>query len=183
VTAARLDAVIALDEGRFGLKTWVRRRWCLRGERPPWVVSDTYEWVWVYVAVEPTTGRCVVCYLPGVDSACFACFLQAVADAGAGQRVGVVLDNAPSHTSGAVAWPANLVPLPLPPYSPELNPVEPVFRVLRQALANRVFADLAALEAALTEALRPYWDEPPRLQRLTGFPWWVEAAADMVTPS
>jgi transposase len=183
LSAAGLDAAIALDEGRFGLKTWVRRRWCLRGERPPWVVSDAYEWVWVYVAVEPTTGRCVVCYLPGVDSACLASFLQAVAAAFPGQRVGVVLDNAPSHTSGAVAWPAHLVPLRLPPYSPELNPVEPVFRLLRQALANRVFADLAALEEALTEALRAYWDEPPRLQRLTGFPWWVDGTTSIATSS
>lgn len=49
--------VLALDEGRFGLKTWLRRRWCPRGVRPPWIVEEAYEWLWLYVAVEPTTGR------------------------------------------------------------------------------------------------------------------------------
>ena len=172
---------MALDEGRFGLKPWLRRRWCPAGVRPPWVVAEAYEWVWVHVAVEPTTGRCVVLYLPALDGACCQVFLRAVAEAFPGQRVGVVLDNAPGHTSGAVAWPETLVPLPLPPYSPELNPAEQLFRVLRQALANRVFADLTELEAALTEALRAYWDEPPRLRRLTAYPWWADGAAGIAT--
>jgi hypothetical protein len=34
--------------------------------RPPWLVDDEDEWFWLSVAVEPTTGRCVVCYLPRV---------------------------------------------------------------------------------------------------------------------
>jgi transposase len=146
-------------------------------------VAEAYEWVWAYVAVEPRTGRSVVLSLPGLDGACFAAFLRAVAEAFGDQRVGVVLDNAPGHTSGGVAWPETLVPLHLPAYSPELNPAEPVFRALRAALANAVFATVTELEAALTAALRPYWDEPARLQRLTGFPWWVEAAQSIATSS
>jgi len=45
--------VLALDEARFGLKSWHRRRWCPCGHRPPWVVQDRYEWFWLYAAVEP----------------------------------------------------------------------------------------------------------------------------------
>jgi hypothetical protein len=174
---------VAFDQGRFGLKTWLRRRWCPVGARPPWVVADEYEWVWVHTAVEPTTGRSVVLYLPGVDGACCEVALRALAAAFPGQRVGVVLDNAPGHTSRGVAWPESLGPLHLPPSSPELNPAEPIFRVLRETLANEVFADLAELEAALTDALRPYWDDPPRLQRLTAFPWWVQALDSITTSS
>ena len=65
------------------------------------------------------------------------------------------------------------MPLPLPPYSPELNPVEVLFQQLPARLSNRIFADLAALEAAITDALQPFWDEPARLQHLTGFAWWL----------
>jgi transposase len=110
----------------------------------------------------------------------FARFLAEFAREAAGRRVGLVLDGAGSHRA-AIAWPARLAPLALPPYSPELNPAEQVFRALRAKLANRVFEDLAELEAAVTEELRPFWDQPATLQRLTGYPWWTRAVATLPT--
>jgi len=44
-------------------------------------------------------------------------------------------------------------------------------------LANRIFANLDELDVALTAALREFWDDPPALQRLTGYPWWLDAIA------
>lgn len=95
--------------------------------------------------------------------------------------MGLVLDGAGSHRA-AIAWPAHVAPLPLPPYSPELNPAEQVFRCLRAELANRVFADLAALEAAITEQLRGFWDRPATLRRLTASPWWLQGTGTMPLP-
>ena len=63
--------VLALDEARFGLKSWHRRRWCPCGHRPPWVVQDRYEWLWLYAAVEPATGESCCLYLPYLDAGCF----------------------------------------------------------------------------------------------------------------
>ncbi len=37
LNAAGVAQAWAFDEGRFGLKVWLRRRWCPYGERPPWV--------------------------------------------------------------------------------------------------------------------------------------------------
>jgi transposase len=179
LTAQAVQAVWAFDEGRFGLKVWLRRRWCPRGVRPPWVVADAYMWVWVYLAVEPLTGACVCLLLPGVDSACLQVFIDVFAAAVTGQRVGVVLDNAGSHQATHLTWPDHLVRLPLPPYSPELNPVERVFQHLRARLANQIFADLPALEAALSAALQQFWHAPPLMQGLTGYPWWLAAAERM----
>jgi hypothetical protein len=65
---------VALDEGRFGLITWLRRRWCPLGERPPWIVQDEYEWLWLYAAVEPTTGTGVFLLLPTVEGQCLSLF-------------------------------------------------------------------------------------------------------------
>jgi hypothetical protein len=42
-------------------------------------VDDQYEWFWLSAAVEPATGRCVCCYLPGVTKEWFARFLVEVA--------------------------------------------------------------------------------------------------------
>ena len=69
----------------------------------------------------------------------------------------------------------------MPPYSPELNPAERWFEALRRIFANAIFDTLDDLEAALTEALRPYWQNPARLQRLVGYPWWCGAMTGLDT--
>lgn len=173
-----MQRVWAFDEGRFGLRVGLRKRWCPRGVRPPWVVHDRYEWLWLYAAVEPATGQSVFLLLPRVTKEWFARFLAAFAREVGGRRVGLVLDGSGAHRAD-IPWPDNLVPLPLPRYSPELNPAEQVFRVLRPKLANRIFPTLAELEAAITEHLRPYWDQPALVQRLTGYPWWTAAVDTM----
>jgi transposase len=178
VAEAGVARVWAFDEGRFGLRVWLRRRWCPYGVRPPWLVDDRYEWVWLYAAVEPATGASFFLLLPGVNKAWFACFLAAFAEETGGARVGLVRDGAPSHRA-AIPWPEGLVPLSLPPYSPELNPAEQIFRVLRARLSNRIFEDLAELEVALTEQLQTFWDRPATLQQLTNYPWWSAAVATM----
>lgn len=66
-----VERASALDEARFGLKSWYRRRWCPRGIRPPWVVEDRYEWLWRYAAAEPCSGQSFFLLLPGLDSRCF----------------------------------------------------------------------------------------------------------------
>lgn len=108
----------------------------------------------------------------------FGLFLAEFGNEVAGRRVGLVLDGSGSHRAG-LEWPPEVVPVALPPYSPELNPAEQVFRALRAKLANRVFEDLAELEAALTERLRAFWDEPATLKRLTAYPWWTAATASL----
>jgi transposase len=178
MSRARTTQVWAFDEGRFGLRVGLRKRWCPRGVRPPWRVHDRYEWRWLYAAVEPATGRSFFLLLPRVTKEWFGRFLEAFAQETAGARVGLVLDGSGSHRAD-LPWPDHLVPLPLPPYSPELNPAEQIFRVLRPKLANRIFETVAELEDAIAAHLQPYWDQPALLQRLTGYSWWVAATITM----
>jgi transposase len=161
-----------MDEARFGLKSWHRRRWCPRGRRPPWVVEDRYEWLWLYAAVEPCSGQSFFLLLPCLDSRCFALFVKGLRRRYRRHRVGVVLDNSPSHTSHRVAWPRHMLPLRLPPYSPELNPVERFFKELRRRLANRIFASLESLERVVIRTLHHWQDSPRALSQLTFYPWW-----------
>jgi hypothetical protein len=173
---------VAFDEGRFGLKMWFRRRWCTCGHRPPWIVNDRYEWVWVYIAVTPQSGECCCLLLPHVDATCLNLFLTTMREEWPDERIGIVLDGAGSHRGEKVVWPEGIVPLPLPPYSPELNPAEQFFRHLRQRLANEVFATMEALKDALTRELQRLWEHPKVVTRMTNYPWWRDGSK-AITPS
>lgn len=41
------QAAGAMDEGRFGLTVWFRRRGCPDRVRPVWEVEDHPEWRWL----------------------------------------------------------------------------------------------------------------------------------------
>ena len=177
-----------MDEARFGLKTWFRRRWCPSGFRSPWPHPSLprkgrhrYEWLWLYAAVEPATGESLTLYMPHLDGVCLQVFLEQLRQAFPEDPVLVVLDRAGSHVSGQVEWPAGMAPLLLPARSPELDPAERWFGELRGPLANTAFESLAALEAELTEALRPYWEDVSRLAQLTGYAWWTATTGSMLT--
>jgi DDE superfamily endonuclease len=148
---------VAFDEGRFGLITWLRGRWCPLGERPPPIVQDEYEWLWLYAAVEPTTGTGVFLLVPTLEGHCLELFLPHLRRELGKGPIGVVLDRSGSHRSGQVRWPVGMHPLYLPPDSPELNPAEQVFRHIRKHLSNPVFTTLDELQNALITELQQEW--------------------------
>lgn len=146
-------------------------------------MEDRYEWLWLYAAVEPASGESFYLYLPRLDGACFETFLWELSKAYPGEQIVLVLDGAPGHRSGRVSWPEGMEALPLPPYSPELNPVERLFEELRAGLSNMVFGSVEAMMETLTGVLKPYWKTPPALARLTGYGWWLEGIPNMQTSS
>ncbi len=178
MSETQLTQVWAFDEGRFGLRVGLRKRWCPCGVRPPWLVHDRYEWLWLYAAVEPATGKAFFLLLPRVTKEWFGRFLERFAQEVGDARVGLVLDGSGSHRA-AIPWPDQIVPLLLPRYSPELNPAEQLFRVLRPKLANHIFATLTELETTITAHLQPYWEQPALVQQLTGYPWWIATVNTM----
>ena len=82
-----------------------------------------YEWSWLYAAVEPESGESFCSYISHVDGEFLQAFLKELGEAYLEEHLVVVMDNAPSHRSGAIALPENMSLLKLPSYSPELNPV------------------------------------------------------------
>lgn len=138
-------------------------------------MRHAYKWTYLYAALDPISGESSCLYLPGMDGPCLEAFLEHLGEAYADYQLLVVLDGAPSHTSGQITLPENVRLLRLPAYSPELNPVERWFQEFRRALSNKIFESIELLQEALTKELEPYWQDPERLRSLTGFSWWVEA--------
>jgi transposase len=84
----------------------------------------------------------------------------------------LVLDGAGWHGASALTVPDNLTLLPLPSYSPELNPVENVWEYLRQnKLSLTVWPDYDAIVAACCEAWNMLMSTPDRLASITRREW------------
>ncbi|MBD3184743.1 hypothetical protein GF312_20850, partial [Candidatus Poribacteria bacterium] len=64
--------------------------------------------------------------------------------------------------------------IPLPAYSPELNPVERFFQELRRKIANRIFDSLEELEDTLSEALEEYFHDAEKVRELCAYPWFIK---------
>jgi len=155
------------DESRFGLHTQSRRCWALRGQRVVLAREQRYEWEYVYGAVEVVEGLAQFQFLPSVSLELSRGFLHQIAQSDPQAEHVVIWDQAGFHPRpGDASLPARIHLLPLPPYSPELNPVEGLWDQTQDVTCNRHFADLDQLEEALTHALRPFWETPTRVLSL-----------------
>jgi transposase len=80
----------------------------------------------------------------------------------------LVLDQAGWHTMGRLRLPENLSLLPLPPKSPELNPLENVWQSLRQnKLSNRIFDGYQAIVTAACDAWNSLIADPARITSIS----------------
>lgn len=103
-------------------------------------------------------------------------FLDEVAERHPNERIVMVLNGAGWHQSQSLTLPANLRLLKLPPYSPELNPVEHLWDNLREkSFHNRVFDSLDALEGHLETALRDMETNHQRVHSIVAWPWIIKA--------
>jgi transposase len=84
-----------------------------------------------------------------------------------------VLDNGAFHKAKALRWPPNVAPVFLPPYSPELNPMERVWRDLKDRLADSVVQTLDELSETVCRLIQGY--SQTALQSLAGYAYFVQA--------
>ena len=89
-----------------------------------------------------------------------------------GQDLVLIWDGAPGQRAVQRQGVKGVWPVSLPAASPQLNPVESVWRILRKRLANRIFESLEALQEAVIEELRVCWQQPEVVISLTAYPWW-----------
>jgi transposase len=145
-----------MDEARFGQQGTVTDVWAKRGSRPRAVRQTRYEWVYLYAAVEPATGESAALVAPNVNTGTMNAFLRILdAERRAGEHFVLVMDRAGWHKAKGLALPDGITVLLLPPYSPELNPVENLWHYLRSHyLSNRTYDDYDALLGAGTDAYR-----------------------------
>ena len=161
------------DEHRYGLLPVGRRCWTLRGLRPTVPYQTKYEWGYLHSALEVDGDHAAefLC-LPSVSLAMSHLFLEQLAARDPAAEHVVIWDPAGFHPDPKRhPVPAGIHLVPLPPYSPELNPVEIIGDLIKDRIANTLWPTLEALEESLGEELRPIYQSATRVRDLVSHPW------------
>ncbi len=166
-----------MDEARVGQKGRTGHRWWLRGERPRGLCDRRFESTYIFGAVRPATGDGIALILPTVSTETTQILLdEFAARLAADAQAVLVLDGAGWHASGDLVVPDRVSLVTLPPYVPELNPVERVWLYLRERfLSHCVFATYDDLVQACADAWRALTTDT--LRSLTAYPWLKEISS------
>jgi transposase len=164
------------DEARFGRISDVRRCWAPFPVRPLCRAMLTHEYTYAYGAVDVVSGEFDSLILPHVNTDCTQLFLNEVAARHPEHHIIMVLDGAGWHRSIALKVPSNMRLLSLPPYAPELNPVEHLWDELREKyFHNKAFDSIEALEDQLEIGLIAIEHDQPRVQSIVAWDWIINA--------
>lgn len=164
----------------MGLRLPTPRRLTGFGVKPTLPLAPLYQYYWLYAAVEPATGEHFWLEMPRLDHLCFGAFLRELAREYATSLNVLVLDNAPAHIAGDLAVPENVVLLYLPPYSPELNPVERLWQDLKAQIDvfdTAVRTRLEVLRDHVAEIICRY--TPEAIASLTGYTYLLDAVESL----
>ena len=165
------------DEHRIGLKPISRRLWVEEGEQPLAVVNWKREWLWLYAFVQPQTGETYWWILPYVNTQLFSRVLKDFAQhfgVGKNKRIILPLDQAGWHISQQLEVPEGIHLLPLPPYSPELQPAERLWPLVDEPLANEAFETIAEVEHLVEQRCLRLLSQHQLIRGLTFYYWWPE---------
>jgi len=133
------------------------------------------EFRYFYAAMGPQDGTLDWMVCDSMKTEEMSRFLSQVGLAHPRHHVVMVLDGASSHRALALEIPENISLIRLPPYSPELNPVEILWHELREKhCSNRVFDTLAAVQTAVEEGMRLFAANTDAVTRLSAWQWILE---------
>ena len=125
-----------------------------KGVRRSAPVNPSYQNFYVYSGVSPLTGEAFSLFLPWVNTKMTNLYLAEMSAAFPDKKIMLIWDQAGWHKSTSLKVPENIVLKSLPPYSPELNPVEKLWQWLKKHVCrNRLLAYMDDLMNILAEAL------------------------------
>jgi len=161
------------DEMRVGQQGTTTRMWSKKGTRPIAIKQLQFTNAFVYGAVCPNQNTASSIIMPFVGTEAMQIHVNEISKkVPAGRHAIVVFDQAAWHTTKKLIQPKNVSFLPLPPYSPELNPVEQVWQFLRQHyLSNRVFDGYEDIISACVDAWNNFLDIPNKVNELCSRSW------------
>lgn len=158
------------DEAGFGRINTPKSCWCPKGQRPAVPCHHIREYMYAYGAVEPLSGDNFFLAMPFCNTVCMNLFLKELSKVYPDDMILLCVDGAAWHKSGALSIPGNIELFFIPPYTPEMNPIEQIWKELRQVgFRNEIFASLEKVVDRLCDTIRGL--TKATVQSITGRQW------------
>lgn len=152
--------VLFFDESRFGTHSKIGHGWFKKGTRPRIKVKLGYQNFYLYSAVDHKGGESYSLIMENVNTDCMNVYLQALSTEYSLDKIALIVDGAGWHKSKRLIIPSNIKLIYLPPYSPELNPVERLWLYIKNnILKNKVYKSIDDLEVSLCDFLKSITQE------------------------
>ena len=161
------------DEARFGRISEARRRcWAPFPQRPHAARQVVRQYVYAVAAVSPLDGRLCSLVLPWMNAQTMSLFLRHAARSFAPEHCVMFLDQAGWHLAAELRVPRRIHLCSLPAHSPELNPVEGLWKHIRQNYFGQSALDsLQEVEERLCRAFHALDQQPEVIKSLCGYGW------------
>lgn len=161
------------DEAGFGRINKPKPCWCPKGFRPSVPCHHIREFRYAFGAVEPLNGKNFFLTMPFCNTNCTNVFLDQLSKQYPDDFILLVCDGAAWHRSKALVVPENIKLLSIPPYTPEMNPIEQIWKQIRSmGFKNEVFNTLADVVDRLCETICNLTEE--MVQSITGRDWIIQ---------
>ena len=161
------------DEAGFGRINKPKYCWCEKGVRPSVPCHHIREYYYAFGAVEPLTGESFFLVLPRCNSSCMNTFLCDLSKEYQDDVILLCCDGAAWHKSGALNIPENIELFYIPPYTPEMNPIEQIWKEIRKrGFRNEVFASLNKVLDRLCDTICTLTNEA--ILSITGRNWIIK---------
>lgn len=142
------------DEAGFGRINKPKYCWCEGGVRPSVPCHHIREYRYAYGAVEPLTGESFFLIMPYCNTDCMNVFLEEISKAYPKDKIILVCDGAVWHKSTSLKIPENIEIIYIPPYTPEMNPIEQIWKEIRKCgFKNEVFQTLEKVVDRLCDTI------------------------------
>jgi hypothetical protein len=162
------------DEARVGQKGSLSYVWAPVGSRPAMVRDNRHDTAYIFGAICPARGVGAAIITPGVNTECMNLHLEEISSQiTPGAVAALICDGAGWHQSGGeLRVPDNIVLIALPPYAPELNPMENVWEYLRaNKLSARIWDDYDQILTACADAWNWFAADPDRIRSIGTRDW------------
>lgn len=168
--------VLFEDEARFGRIQAPKKCWAPLRFRPTVPAQEVRQYTHSFGAVNPEDGTWISLILPHSNTHSMNAFLEEVKACYPDSYVVMLMDQAPWHKSKGLAVPENIKIEHIPPYSPELNPVEMAWKTVRKGFFhNTYFHSIDGVDKRLLQAMRYHANNKSSLRKACGFQWITDA--------
>ena len=172
ISLDKLDIWIQ-DEARFGQQNTTTKLWAKTGSRPLAVKQQQFEYAYLFGSVCVTNGQSQAMVMPYVNKDIMHAHLKQISmNTPEDRHAVIIMDGAGWHTEDLAININNVSIIKLPPYSPELNPIEQVWSWLRQHhLANRCFNGYESIVDAVCDAWNDFVSDSQRVIKMCTRDW------------